>query len=128
MNRMTTATHPLPQRFLPHLLARQAELRATLQAAASDAVGAADRPVEVGDFKDVALHDAQATLGDATVTQALAELEQVAGALRRIELGSYGTCERCGEAIDERRLAALPAARYCTDCQAIVELARPGRS
>lgn len=124
----TEATLPLPQRFLPHLLARQAELRSVLQAAASAAVGAADEPVEVSDFKDVALQDTQALLGDASVTHALAELEQVGAALRRIEQGSYGTCERCGEEIDERRLAALPAARYCTACQQALEAASSARA
>jgi DnaK suppressor protein len=39
--------------------------------------------------------------------------KEVLGALTRIEDGSYGTCEVGGEAIEEERLEADPAARTC---------------
>jgi DnaK suppressor protein len=42
-------------------------------------------------------------------------------ALQRIDEGSFGTCERCSEPIAEKRLEALPFARYCIDCQRVVE-------
>ena len=48
-------------------------------------------------------------------------LKEVVSALRKIEEGSFGTCERCGEPIVEKRLEALPFARYCIDCQRLVE-------
>ena len=48
-------------------------------------------------------------------------LRDVMNALQRIEEGSYGECERCGEAIAEKRLEALPFARHCIDCQRVVE-------
>lgn len=35
-------------------------------------------------------------------------------ALKKIENGTYGTCEIGGEQIEEARLAAYPAARTCT--------------
>lgn len=41
------------------------------------------------------------------------ELADVEHALQRLEDGTYGTCERCGRPIDEVRLVALPAARFC---------------
>jgi len=44
-------------------------------------------------------------------------LRDVISALQRIEDGSFGCCERCGEAISEKRLAALPVARHRIDCQ-----------
>ena len=34
-------------------------------------------------------------------------------ALGKIEAGTFGTCELCGEAIEEDRLEANPAARTC---------------
>ncbi len=37
----------------------------------------------------------------------------VLGALSRIEKGTYGVCEVCGEAIEEERLEAEPAAKTC---------------
>ncbi len=38
-------------------------------------------------------------------------------ALRKIEEGSYGICEVCGEPIGAGRLAAIPWARLCIDDQ-----------
>ncbi|MBI3988431.1 MAG: TraR/DksA family transcriptional regulator [candidate division NC10 bacterium] len=44
-------------------------------------------------------------------------LRQVDEALEKIKGGSYGLCEKCGEEIHERRLEALPFAKYCISCQ-----------
>jgi RNA polymerase-binding protein DksA len=38
-------------------------------------------------------------------------------ALKRIEDGSFGTCERCGKQIPEERLEARPWARLCIEDQ-----------
>ena len=38
-------------------------------------------------------------------------------ALERIETGSYGVCEVCGEEISEARLIARPVTTYCIDCK-----------
>ncbi|HEX2024315.1 MAG TPA: TraR/DksA C4-type zinc finger protein [Acidimicrobiales bacterium] len=46
-----------------------------------------------------------------------AELADVEHALRRLDEGTYGICEACGRPIDEDRLEALPAARFCRDDQ-----------
>ena len=53
--------------------------------------------------------------------QVEAELADVEHALRRLDDGSYGTCEACGKVIDEARLEALPAARFCLDDQSKAE-------
>jgi DnaK suppressor protein len=53
-------------------------------------------------------------------SQMIADIDQ---ALLRIHEGSYGTCARCGKPIDERRLEALPTARYDATCQALIESA-----
>lgn len=42
--------------------------------------------------------------------------EEVRDALDRIDEGTFGTCEDCGQAISEERLDALPFARYCITC------------
>lgn len=42
---------------------------------------------------------------------------QASEALERIENGSYGFCLQCGQHISAKRLAALPWAALCTDCQ-----------
>jgi len=102
---------------------RKAELRALLQEAAGANI-AGDNPPEVLDFKDVAAEETRAVVDEAAYAHAAEELSQVVAALRRVEDGSYGSCEDCGEAIDERRLRALPATPFCTACQTIHE--RPG--
>jgi DnaK suppressor protein len=48
-------------------------------------------------------------------------LRDVVSALQKIDDGSFGTCERCSEPIAEKRLDALPFARYCINCQRVVE-------
>ena len=53
-------------------------------------------------------------------SQTVADIDQ---ALLRIEEGSYGICARCGKPIDERRLEAVPTARYDAMCQAAIESA-----
>jgi DnaK suppressor protein len=58
-------------------------------------------------------------LGDRE-SQMIADIDQ---ALLRIQEGSYGVCARCGKLIDERRLEALPTARYDAACQALIESA-----
>jgi DnaK suppressor protein len=48
-------------------------------------------------------------------------LRDVLTALRKLDEGGFGECERCGEEIADKRLEALPFARYCIDCQRRVE-------
>ncbi len=48
-------------------------------------------------------------------------LKEVTAALQKIDEGSFGACERCAEAISEKRLEALPFARYCISCQRVIE-------
>jgi RNA polymerase-binding transcription factor DksA len=50
-----------------------------------------------------------------------AELSDVEHALRRIDEGTYGTCEACGKPIDDARLEVVPAARFCVADQAVAE-------
>ena len=48
--------------------------------------------------------------------RAAADLE---AALRRVEAGTYGVCERCDQPIARARLDALPHARLCAPCQTV---------
>jgi DnaK suppressor protein len=49
-------------------------------------------------------------------------------ALRRLDHGTYGTCERCTAPIPFERLSILPMARLCMPCQRREEAAKPGRA
>ena len=44
-------------------------------------------------------------------------LRQVNAAIERINTGEYGICASCEETISEKRLKAIPWAKYCVSCQ-----------
>ena len=62
--------------------------------------------------------------GDMRVKELLAQLSdrdqgrvrRIVAALRRIDSGAYGACERCGAAIDEARLDLMPETTTCRSC------------
>ena len=86
------------------------------QAAALDAAGEDAKESADVSMKDVT-QEIALKLGDQE-SQMVADIDQ---ALLRIEEGSYGMCARCGKPIDERRLEAMPTARYDAECQAAIE-------
>lgn len=49
------------------------------------------------------------------------QLIAVDEALERVEAGTYGECLNCGREIGEKRLDAVPWARYCIKCQELDE-------
>ena len=48
-------------------------------------------------------------------------LQLIDEALERVERGEYGECVNCGEPLTEKRLDAVPWARYCLKCQDLQE-------
>jgi DnaK suppressor protein len=103
--------------ILTKQLRQHSELVRDNQQAALDMI--ADDGVK--DSVDMSLQDVnqelQLRLGERE-SQAVADIDQ---ALLRIEEGSYGICQSCGEAISERRLEAVPTARYDAACQSRLE-------
>lgn len=58
-------------------------------------------------------------------------LVQIDAALKRIEAGEFGECERCGESIAEARIKAFLFTTLCIDCKAELESEEhrfPGRN
>lgn len=51
----------------------------------------------------------------------LERITQVERALERLDEGSYGWCERCGNPIPVERLAAFPSATLCVSCKQLEE-------
>lgn len=49
------------------------------------------------------------------------QLALVDEALRRVEDEEYGRCQNCEKPVNQKRLAAIPWARYCLDCQELLE-------
>ena len=77
----------------------------------------------VKDSSDLSLMDVNKELAlrlGERESQMVADIDQ---ALLRIKEGSYGICARCSKPIDERRLEAVPTARYDAGCQALIESA-----
>ena len=48
-------------------------------------------------------------------------LRQIDDALERIDAGTFGECERCGNDIGQGRLKAIPTAALCIECATAVE-------
>jgi DnaK suppressor protein len=48
-----------------------------------------------------------------------AGLERTDRALAKLDEGTYGTCDRCGKPIPERRLEAMPDSVLCVACAAL---------
>ena len=46
-------------------------------------------------------------------SQLQSELDEVERALAKLDDGTYGKCETCGDPIAAARLEAMPAARFC---------------
>jgi DnaK suppressor protein len=49
------------------------------------------------------------------------QLTLIDEALLRIDDNEYGPCQNCDNEINPKRLAAIPWARYCLDCQELLE-------
>ena len=77
--------------------------------------------LETGDFDFGFADSAQSTAERgkvlALIDRLRGQLRDVERALRKIEDGSYGSCERCGEPISPERLEALPYSTLCVSCK-----------
>lgn len=78
----------------------------------------------VRDEGDVAQASERQDLSFMTRERVAERVNQLSAALRRLHEGRYGLCERCGGVIELARLAALPEATTCRDCQEILERER----
>lgn len=90
------------------------ELRSATQAMLADDVVHADAI-------DQASQDVDRTLTMLLQNRERNTLLQVDDALRRIDAGVYGDCERCEEEIQEARIKAFPFTTLCIDCKVELE-------
>jgi DnaK suppressor protein len=106
------------RKILTQQLRQHSELARENQA---DALEAATTDDGVKDVADQSVMDVNQEIEfrlSERESQLVADTDQ---ALLRIEEGSYGICARCGKEIPERRLDALPTARYDAECQTLIE-------
>ena len=77
-----------------------------------------DSSIEIGD-RATTLHGQDVDLS--VLERKRARLREIEQALSRLALGTYGTCDECGEVIDEERLVIMPSALTCVDCKRRLE-------
>jgi RNA polymerase-binding transcription factor DksA len=92
--------------------ATQADMRASLEEERKSLRG---QLAELGFGENGGLDYDQNFADSSQVTAERGEAE-VERALGKLEGGSYGVCENCGEPIAPARLEAKPAARHCINC------------
>jgi len=128
--RSETATLPVRPGEDPWTGSELDEVRQELEAdAAGLRADIAEAESQVADRLDRGLRDAGDDEADAGVktyerehefvmtSNARNLLEQTEKALARIDAGSYGVCESCGQPIGKARLMAFPRAVLCVTCK-----------
>ncbi len=79
---------------------------------------------DLGDLSTLSL---DSDLSASLATRYSNMLKQFDEALEKVEEGTYGICEECGEKIDGRRLEIVPSTLYCAPCQERMEKENSGR-
>jgi RNA polymerase-binding transcription factor DksA len=95
------------------LEAERADLRAQLAELGFGEEGGLKYDPNFADTSQVTAERGEAEALAGKLREALAEVE---AAIDRLEKGTYGYCERCGQPISPARLEAKPAARRCIAC------------
>jgi DnaK suppressor protein len=122
-------TRPSPTK---QLRVRREELEAE-RAQLLEQVAELDAEADVNNWREGGFDDDPADAGSASFERETAQslsnharrlLTQIDDALRRMDAGSYGTCESCGEQIEADRLEALPYATLCMTCKRREETGR----
>jgi DnaK suppressor protein len=120
---MATLTQGIDQNFVQRirktLEGRAEELRRGIKKTQQQG-RALDSGIQ-GDALDRSITDStkEFLFNKSTQERRLLNLTEVA--LRRIKEGNFGECSNCGEAINHKRLEAVPWAQYCIACQEKLE-------
>lgn len=105
--------------FLKKLLISQLE---ELQKSGQEAVsGLKDQENTYADLVDQASKDASQEFLFRIKDRESKLINKIKDALERIEDGSYGLCETCGDEISFGRLTARPVATHCIVCKTAAE-------
>jgi DnaK suppressor protein len=99
------------------------QLRQYTEQIRTDQAAALEFDDGVKDSVDLSVQDLNKEIALRLGERSSKEVADIDQALLRIKEGSYGICARCSQPIDERRLEAVPTARYDAQCQAIIESA-----
>jgi RNA polymerase-binding transcription factor DksA len=100
---------------------RLEEIRSEIERSISVLKGEQEEDERVLDYPrdpaDAGANLSESERSEAILAAARMQRTQVLDALRRIELGTYGTCVDCGASVPEGRLEARPEAARCVKCQ-----------
>jgi DnaK suppressor protein len=110
------------------LFARREALATELRKATADLI---DDDVMYSDAIDQASAETDKAFSLQLKNRERDTLWQIDEALKRIEAGTFGACERCDEPISEARIRAFPFTTLCIDCKAELESEEqrfPGRA
>lgn len=100
------------------LLAKRETIAAELRQSTADFI---NDDATFSDAIDQAAADADKSLALQMKSRERSVLVQIDEALRRMEQGGFGECEKCGESIGDGRLKAFPFTTLCVDCKADLE-------
>jgi DnaK suppressor protein len=110
-------------KFKNLLLSEREKITGEISRLSEDTLSSSQRDSS-GDLSGYSLHMAdvgtdtfQRDLQLGLVSKEQEILYKVDEALQRIENGTYGKCDSCGEPIKESRLKAVPFAKLCVPCQ-----------
>jgi DnaK suppressor protein len=101
---------------------RLEEIRGEIERSISVLTGEYDHEARASGYPqdpaDAGSNLSESDRSEAMLAAAKSQRTDVLDALRRIELGTYGTCADCGAGVPEGRLEAKPEAARCVKCQA----------
>jgi DnaK suppressor protein len=100
------------------VLHRLGMIEEEIQGMAANQSGNQSYSNHMADIGSDVIEQEQAFLHASQGTDYLIALE---AALRRVDKGTYGVCEECGDKIPPRRLEAFLAASLCIKCQSRAE-------
>ena len=97
--------------FKKMFLQRQHEIIKSHSARAEDTID-----VDGGDEIDIVQGTMLKSMADKLSMRDKETMRKISAALQRIEDGTFGACEECGEQISEKRLTAIPDCKTCIEC------------
>ena len=75
----------------------------------------------LSDYADIATLESDRTFQLRIRDRERKLIKKIDQAITRIDEGTFGLCERCGEDIGIERLKARPVTTYCIDCKTRLE-------
>ncbi|HDM90919.1 MAG TPA: TraR/DksA family transcriptional regulator [candidate division WOR-3 bacterium] len=104
------------ERFKNMLLEEKKRILKNLKSEKEDEERIGESWSEPRDLEDWAHISLTEDLKSKLASRDISTLMEIEEALRRINRGTYGICEKCGAAIEEERLELIPWTRYCSKC------------